>query len=346
MKISTMAKYIDQPVVLHGLQKKMPALLIAGATGFGLYDLHKHRKQKKDHEKRALKSAIIITFTVAASLIGTRGLKIGGKRVIKGLMENKSLDKILSEQRDAVEGFVEKTGLKDKKLLEILENAKFGKLRMSEIEKLEKELTTSKNKDELLDVLLPKPENHSSKEIFSEIKRLSILGLIPVVGGIAGGITADKITGTSSKKSVANKIKEGFYQYFANIFLCNVGAGAALFAAEKLQKSKIIKPLTPVKKLGIIMAGIVSTGIIGGSFIANYLSKKVIDPLFCQKEKKKDLFCERKPEMLDVALHVDDIATAGVLSGFKWIEPALPFLYFISGYRAGIGYRNGAEHKT
>ena len=36
-------------------------------------------------------------------------------------------------------------------------------------------------------------------------------------------------------------------------------------------------------------------------------------------------------------------ATAGILSGFKWIEPALPFMYFISGYRAGIGYRNGAK---
>ena len=46
---------------------------------------------------------------------------------------------------------------------------------------------------------------------------------------------------------------------------------------------------------------------------------------------------------MDIALHADDIATAGILSGFKWIEPALPFMYFISGYRAGIGYRNGND---
>ena len=32
------------------------------------------------------------------------------------------------------------------------------------------------------------------------------------------------------------------------------------------------------------------------------------------------------------------------MSGLKWIEPALPIMYAISGYRAGIGYRNG-EHK-
>ena len=54
----------------------------------------------------------------------------------------------------------------------------------------------------------------------------------------------------------------------------------------------------------------------------------------------KSLYAERKPEPLDIALHADDIATAGVLSGFKWIEPALPIMYLISGYRAGTGYRN------
>lgn len=354
MKISTMARYVDQPMILHGLQKKMPALLIAGGTGFGLHDMYKHRKEDKHNEKRrnqrALKNFIIIGTTVAASLIGTRGLKAGDKQIIKGLMENKSVDKILETQKSAVNKYIKETGLTDKKLLEVLDDSRFGALRSSQIETLIEKLPENKHKEELFGVLLPKPENNSSKEIFSEIKRLSLLGLVPVAGGIAGGIIADEVTRTGTKKSVANKIKEGFYQYFANIFLCNVGAGAALFAAEKLQANKIIKPLTPVKKLGVIMTGIVSTGIIGGSFIANYLSKKVIDPLFEQNDKHKkkhcELYGERKPEMLDVALHVDDIATAGVLSGFKWIEPALPFLYFISGYRAGIGYRNGYVHKN
>ena len=96
-----------------------------------------------------------------------------------------------------------------------------------------------------------------------------------------------------------------------------------------------------MKKLAVILAGITATGIIGGSYIANYVSKKFINPLFGQKNNKQSLYAERKPEALDIALHADDIATAGILSGFKWIEPALPFMYFISGYRAGIGYRNG-----
>ena len=57
--------------------------------------------------------------------------------------------------------------------------------------------------------------------------------------------------------------------------------------------------------------------------------------------KDRHLFDERKPEPLDIGLHTDDIATVAVMSGLKWIEPALPLLYAISGYRAGIGYRNG-----
>ena len=50
--------------------------------------------------------------------------------------------------------------------------------------------------------------------------------------------------------------------------------------------------------------------------------------------------------MLDLGLHTDDIATVSLLSGLKWIEPSLPVLYAISGYRAGIGYRNNDKHKN
>lgn len=160
------------------------------------------------------------------------------------------------------------------------------------------------------------------------------------MGGVTGGIIADKATHTNNRKGTADKVKEGLYQYLANIFLCNVGAGTALFLSERLENAKKIKPLTPMKKLAVILTGITATGIIGGSYIANYVSKKCINPLFGEKKSDKGIYSERKPEALDIALHADDIATAGILSGFKWIEPALPFMYFISGYRAGIGYRN------
>ena len=232
--------------------------------------------------------------------------------------------------------------LESTKFVKLLEKAKTRVLSPHDVNVLLKELPESKDKKKLLSVLLPQAENLDAKGIMSEIGRLSLMGAIPVVGGVTGGIIADKVTKTSSKKSTANKIKEGFYQYFANIFLCNVGAAAALFGAEHLQKAKIIKPLTPLRKMLVIMAGIATTGIIGGSYIANKLSQKIIDPIFNQGKKlsHKGVYDERRPELVDIALHADDIATAGVLSGFKWIEPALPLMYFVSGYRAGIGYRN------
>ena len=88
-----------------------------------------------------------------------------------------------------------------------------------------------------------------------------------------------------------------------------------------------------------MVCGIFTTGIIGGSAIANYIGNKFINPIFGDKSKK-DLYSERRPEALDIGLHVDDIATVAVMSGLKWIEPALPIMYAISGFRAGIGYRN------
>lgn len=62
---------------------------------------------------------------------------------------------------------------------------------------------------------------------------MSVFGLIPVLGGIAGGIAGDRLTCDDYRDKIPNKIKEGAYQYLANIFLCNIGAGAALGILEK-----------------------------------------------------------------------------------------------------------------
>ena len=148
------------------------------------------------------------------------------------------------------------------------------------------------------------------------------------MGGILGGITADLATKEDCKKTVPDKINEGIYQYLANIFMCNIGAGLALAVLEKVNITS-----KAARAIGMT-TGIVLTGVLGGSKIANFISQKVIAPLTGSIQK------ERKPEALDVCLHTDDIATVSLLSGLKWIEPALPALYSVSGYKAGIGYRN------
>ena len=326
MKIQTLAKYIDQPLLINKLNKQMPKVLVASAGLLALADAKKH-----DNEKHKLLKNMIITISiVAATLFSIKKLK---------LIDSIPLKEIIKKQTDAVDKYINKKNIKDNSLLSILNKSKANHLSLEEIPVLFEKLKNDSNRTVLFKKLFSENKSLTSNEIFSEIKRLSTLGAIPVASGIAGGIIADTVTATSSSKGNANKIKEGFYQYFANIFLCNVGAGTALFCLEKLHKLGIVKNLSPTKKMLTIMAGITAMGIVGGSYIANFLSKKIINPIFAQK-KEHGIYSERKPEPLDIALHADDIATAGVLSGVKWIEPMLPVMYFISGYRAGNGYRN------
>lgn len=66
-----------------------------------------------------------------------------------------------------------------------------------------------------------------------------------------------------------------------------MGAGTALFLSERLEKAGKIKPLTPMKKLAVILTGITATGIIGGSYIANYVSKNVLILCLASRAKTK-----------------------------------------------------------
>lgn len=87
MKISTLCKYIDQPMILNKLDQKMPALLIGAGGTFGIADSFRLNKKKDGHKpvdekQKFLKNMIVISSTIGASLLGTRGLKIGRKENI------------------------------------------------------------------------------------------------------------------------------------------------------------------------------------------------------------------------------------------------------------------------
>lgn len=247
MKISSIGKFIDQPLIVNSLQRKMPAILIGSATAFGVYDTFK--KPKEERKTAAAKNAITLAVTVAASLLGTRGLKIKGKRIIPGLMENVPKSDVVKKQTDAINDFIKTSTPKDNEILTILNKAKTKILNLKEADTLITQIPEdTKGKQELFNVIFSQNKDITSKEIFSEIGRLSLMGAVPVAGGITGGMLADKVTKTETKESKANKIKEGVYQYLANIFMCNVGAAGALFGAEQLQKAGKIQKLTPTKK--------------------------------------------------------------------------------------------------
>ena len=314
-------KYLDQPILVAKFEQKVPYILAGGGA---VYTAHKTKHSAPEEKnKTLLRVGTTMFFTVLSALLAP---KIANK-IFKN--STQTLANIKKNNTELVDSFIKnnKVDLSTKK---VLEKAKTEVLNCKEIKDLYK---NPKKDSKFLNKLIPEPENISSKEIFSEIGRLSLLGLIPVIGGITGGIAGDMITENQWKNKVPNKLKEGVYQYLANIFLCNVGAGIALGILEKCGvKSK------SSRAIGMI-GGILAMGVIGGSAIANIISNRLINPLF-GKKAEKGVYNERHPEALDIGLHTDDIATVAVMSGLKWIEPALPIMYAISGYRAGIGYRN------
>lgn len=349
-------KYLDQPKLVEKFSKTVPAIMIAGGAGIAIHNVR--NAPEKEKNKVLTKDVIVIATTIGAALaapkIASKLIKRGGHshgghvhapKVETPHHHNHTGHEHCHHEHGEHEHIQTLTEfLKENKISEqtakLLEKAQVKTLKLSEIKTIFTELGDKKFAKKFLSDehhgLIPDPENIDYKHLTGELGWLSIMGAIPVLGGIAGGAIADKVTGENLKETMPNKIKEGAYQYLANIFLCNIGAGAALFA---LEKAKITSKAA--RAVGMI-GGIILTGIVGGSAMANYIGKKIIDPLMGRKEDKRRLFAERKPEALDISLHADDIATIAVMSGLKWIEPALPALYAISGYRAGIGYRN--EH--
>ena len=79
MKITTICKYVDQPMILNKLDKKMPALLIGTGGVFGVVKSVKSaQKDKKTAKQKFAQNVKIISSTIGASLMGTRCLKIIG----------------------------------------------------------------------------------------------------------------------------------------------------------------------------------------------------------------------------------------------------------------------------
>lgn len=315
-------KYLDQPLLVAKFQKRVPLLLTAGGAGYVACSVKKNNN-KEEKTKEFQRSSLTMLFTILSALAAP---KIANKIFNKS---EHSISDVKKINKNLVESFIKENRINED-VKKILEKSKNKVLSFKEVKSL---CTNFSVNEKFLNKLIPEPENITSKEIFSEIGRLSVLGLIPVLGGVIGGIYADIATKENFKDRIPNKVKEGTYQYLANIFLCNVGAGTALAILEKCGvKSK------SARALGMI-TGIITTGVIGGSVIANFIACKIVNPLFGQQKNDK-IYSERTPEPLDIGLHTDDIATVAVMSGLKWIEPALPIMYAVSGYRAGIGYRN------
>jgi hypothetical protein len=209
--------------------------------------------------------------------------------------------------------------------------------------------------------LMPPEENEGFLEEAKKAGSFFLVGGLSVLSGLAGGLMANKVNRNKDSDATVNMIKEGIFQFVANIALCAVGAGIALGVvngewgpkdttlrkigdqfAEKIAKH----PLKKVFRTGIIGAGL-SIGIFGGGHIANWLGRNYVNPFFDKLQGKVHALNEQAPstgkrkiEFSDAILHLDDVPTAMALAGVKIIEPIIPLFFAFSGYRTGIGYRN------
>ena len=240
--LKVFGKYLDQPRLVSRFSRAVPPLLSLAASGIVLDSTYRAPEDKR--QKVFIRNGLTMFGAVASSLYAP---KIISKmfRTAPKLVKSKELreyntalvDEFVSQNRVSIE------------TNKILQKIKTDVLNMKEIKTLSEELEDK----ELLNKLIPEPENISSKDIFSEIGRLSVFGLIPVLGGIAGGIAGDRLTCDDYRDKIPNKIKEGAYQYLANIFLCNIGAGAALGILEKMNikwnyTNKIVNDLLKINR--------------------------------------------------------------------------------------------------
>ena len=111
MKISSIAKYVDQPLIINKISNAAPAILGGCAVGLGVHDvfIQKHKPQEPK-KNRLIKNAVVLGTVSAASLVSARGLTVGGKKIFTGLIETASKSDILKEQQNAIGNFTNDTG--------------------------------------------------------------------------------------------------------------------------------------------------------------------------------------------------------------------------------------------
>ncbi len=157
------------------------------------------------------------------------------------------------------------------------------------------------------------------------------VGLASVGSGMAAGFLANRLQGKSQEKN-QDVIKEGIFQYVANIAMCGFGAGAGLTVANALGFTKF---RNPIARFGTIVAGL-GAGIYGGALLANPLSN-LID---AKNTQEKNNSAGRRLELADGVLHVDDIPTAFSVAGVQALKPWISPFFLMSGLKTAYGYRN------
>jgi hypothetical protein len=181
---------------------------------------------------------------------------------------------------------------------------------------------------------------HRTAEEFGKEAAIPFLGVgfASVGSGILAGFLANHLSGQGREKD-QDVVKEGIFQYVANIAMCGFGAGAGLTIANALGFTKFRNPLA---RFATIVGGL-GLGIYGGALLATPLSNAVEAQMNQRHPKKTGASSAgRKLEIADGILHVDDVPTAFSVAGVQALKPWIPPFFLMSGIKTAYGYRNVA----
>ncbi|MCD7878317.1 MAG: hypothetical protein LUG16_00105 [Candidatus Gastranaerophilales bacterium] len=175
------------------------------------------------------------------------------------------------------------------------------------------------------------------KNISYEEKDVLLIGAASVLGGLAGGLAADK-----EKKNIKPKLREASQQFFGNM-VCPIGLLAASnkfldktnFKLPQINSaSKTAKAVNTVLNV-LPKAALTVASLVGGMEIGNKIMNNVNNKIF-----KEDVKHDVKPE--DYLVHADDLCLTAnmLLKNVKSVSAVtskvLPATFIVAGSKTGM----------
>ncbi|MEB3285915.1 MAG: hypothetical protein VKJ04_00275, partial [Vampirovibrionales bacterium] len=235
--------WIEQPAVLYKAEKIAYGLGGVGILGLGAADVFR-AKSPQERKKIAIRDTSILgltglfTFLAAMKFMRPVDLKELAEDVIPPIKEH--LPRLKQKYPD-IKHLLDKLLHVNEKAITDGQKSSFWSTQVKDhLSKDElKELVGALRKNGKqgkadLDSILPIDDagsGHFFKDVWEDWKKaISFfgVGLVACVSGLGGGLFANKLNNTSSQEATANMVKEGIFQFIANIALCAVGAMIAM----------------------------------------------------------------------------------------------------------------------
>lgn len=385
-----LAHYFDQTAVINATQKFVKSYGLYGFTG-GVFAYDMLRAKPGERKDKLIRDVLVLGPSLMATKWGINHIAEPAAHLpamktmqpklfqeIKSIVGNKLAPLLERSLKAPVEAFEVNNpayllGKGHRQLTQARDFYKFG-----EIYKLIDSVKRSNhaNKSQLLEAMFPLPGEEHEVSVLSHMITPLFKGKLPkipsmslvaedhmlkfftagagIVGaGMAGGFAHNAVKGVKEKTAYVNMVKEGIFQFIANIALCAVGASIGVTASDVSgitawsEKSRLGRGV----RMGTILAGL-SIGILGGGKAANWMANRYINPIFEWLDERKkgtsfktiqnkwtQLPPDRKVEFLDGVLHLDDLPTAAALAGVEIVKPFIPLFFEVSAIRSGFGYR-------